>query len=358
MPSIDSAAIFATLRDSNWIPMGTRIIPDPSDASRRLIPIIDTTPQSITNEFPVIEAEQPKPPSQSYRDHLAKYLDDRIISQYSELWPTRHEIIGDLILVKIPEEIMNYQSVIGQAMLHQHTRIRLVLRDDGVAGEYRVRQLIPLAERVNSEFQTHFTTHPETLVQVKESGIKYWTDPSKAYFSGRLSTEREGTISSCFELSKHIGHKLRICDPYAGVGPALVHLLATENLVEFAWGSDLNIDAVELMKLNLKSYPNARIECTDAQKIVENQELVGTFDVLLINIPHSIISHLPKVIPLLKENSPTLLRGWIVIDETDISITQKEIAKMLPEFSTIDISIRRSYSSTQHLCRFEAKLNH
>jgi len=362
VPSADTAKILSSLREQKCTPKGARIITDPSDETRRLIPIIDDSDildrVSKLFNFPIIEADQPSNPPRSYRDHLNTYIDAETVVNFAEYWPMRHEILGDIILVKIPEEVLRYELEIAQAMLAQHTRIRMVLKDEGVSGEYRVRNLIPLAERTTASVNLHFDDNLDCRTQVKESGHKYWVDPTKAYFSARLSKEREDTITSCHALRNKLGRKLRICDPYAGVGPALVPLLAEEDLIEHAWGSDLNPDAVDLMKENLSEYNNVDVHCMDALSLSTVTELRGSFDVLLINIPHSTLSHLPSVIPLLRDSTPTLLRGWIVVEESNISATEEEIRNIFPMVSELEFSIRRSYSVTQLLCRFEIRMNH
>ena len=362
VPSADTAKILETLRDDQCLPKGARIIADPSDESRRLIPIIDDggalNRVSERYEYPIIEAEQPDTSPRSYREQLDTYIGVDEVERLSDHWPMRHEILGDLILVKIPEEVLQYEAAIAQAMLAQHTRIRMVMKDEGVSGEYRVRQLTPLAERVESTINVYFDHNPDCRTQVKESGYKYWVDPTKAYFSARLSKEREDTIASCQTLREKVGHKLRICDPYAGVGPALVPLLAEDDLIELAWGSDLNPDAVVLMEENLSAYDHVEIQCKDALSLATDPKLKGQFDVLLINIPHSTLSHLASVIPLLKESSPTLLRGWVVVEDNRIAATEEEIREIIPTNSELEFSTRRSYSVAHLLCRFEVKINH
>ena len=154
MPSVDPAKILATLQRSQCTPEGGRILTDPSDNQRRLIPIIDGDAilSQVTElcNHPIVEIDQPVSTPRSYRDHLDTFIDAETVEQFADFWPMRHEILGDLILVKIPDEVSTYQSEIAQAMLTQHVRIRMVLKDEGVSGEYRVRNLTPLAERIDT----------------------------------------------------------------------------------------------------------------------------------------------------------------------------------------------------------------
>ena len=66
------------------------------------------------------------------------------------------------------------------------------------------------------------------------------------------------------------------CDPYAGVGPAVVPLTKIPEFVENIFASDLNPDAAELLGLNL---PNSVTKCVDARKL--SRELGECCDLLL-----------------------------------------------------------------------------
>jgi len=353
VPRADTATVFKAMREAGWLPPGARVRPHPYNEELRLIPIIAGAP---AGDWPIIEAEEPPIPTQTYRDLLSDFLAPSIVEAKAELWPTRHEILGDLILIKVPGELMEYGAGIGQALLTQHPRIRLVLHDDGVEGIYRVRRLIPLAERTGNTFQIKFDETPRTRTCMRESGHQIWTDPAQVYFSGRLSREREETLVSCQFLREKLGRSLNICDPYAGVGPALLPLLASTDLVESAFGGDLNPAAVELMRENLSRFDNVRLECGDAQALAKDPTLRHAFDALLVNIPHSTVEHLPLLLPLLKKTSSTLLRGWLLLEEAEMDAVTSELRSMLPSTCEFEISIRRSYSTHQQLCRFEARM--
>ena len=348
VPSQETQRILHLLKTESALPEGARVRSDPSDSDRRIIPFTENVSQSILDQFPIIDIEVEEPPPRTYREHLADLLPVDVFE--STDWPTRHEFVGDLILIKLDEIQRQYGDAIGEALLRQHSRIRAVFEDLGVIDTFRVRDLRLLAVRDGHE--------PTTRTQTSVNGHNLWTDPATVYYSSKLHHERDRTLDCAKRLRDELGRPLTVCDPYAGVGPALVSLLAEEDLIERAWGSDLNPDAVDLMKENLSEYNNIDIHCMDALSLSNIPELRGNFDVLLINIPHSTLSHLPSAIPLLRESTPTLLRGWIVVEESKISATKEEIRNIFPMDSELEFSIRRSYSSTQLLCRFEIRMNH
>jgi hypothetical protein len=64
---------------------------------------------------------------------------------------------------------------------------------------------------------------------------------------------------------------------------------------------------------------------------------------------------------LLKRDSPTLVRGWIVTAEDAIPKLENELQNILAPTlegqQKVEIVQRRQYSSSDWLCRFEAWLN-
>ena len=71
-----------------------------------------------------------------------------------------------------------------------------------------------------------------------------------------------------------------------------------------------------------------------------------------MNIPHDTLEHLPDLLPLLNDGGT--VRGWAVIEEEDLQDAQESLANILGE--SVEIEVRRSYSATANLCRFESKI--
>ncbi|HEC95364.1 MAG TPA: tRNA (guanine-N1)-methyltransferase, partial [Thermoplasmatales archaeon] len=49
--------------------------------------------------------------------------------------PSSYDVVGDIALIKIPEEIMGYKKEIGDAILRVHRNIKVVCLSKPVAGE-------------------------------------------------------------------------------------------------------------------------------------------------------------------------------------------------------------------------------
>ena len=338
VPSAETEKILHTLRSGGNLPEGARVIGDPDNQTHRLIPFTGELTGYLL-DYSVHEIETKSTPK-SYRDHLREILPIDIYESMD--WPSRHEFIGDLILIKLDQNQRQHGSEIAQAFLQQHTRVRAVFEDRGVIGQYRVRDLILLGVREGE--------NPTTRTFLIEGGHKMAVDPATVYYSSRLSTEREGTLDCAMRLRAELGRPLSICDPYAGVGPSIVPLLSEPDLVGELFVNDINPATTELLRENI-THPNVTIECTDARQLKQHEDLVSSFDILLMNIPHDTITHLPELLPLLRTNG--IVRGWAVIEISEFESASNYLQDILG--TDVKIETRRSYSATANLCRFEAK---
>lgn len=341
VPRRETQQIIQQLKAGGDLPEGARVQPDPSDSNRTLIPIKEASTTELLSIYPVTEAEPQTSPPKTYHEHLSKFLSDREIASID--WPSRHEFIGDLILIKLETDQRTFGKAIGKAMLMQHPRTRAVFEDRGVVGEFRVRDLSFLAVRQGFDSTTR--------TRVLESGQYLWTDPAKVYYSARLSREREGTLECAKKICKALKRPISVCDPYAGVGPSLAPLVKEPGLVSELFASDLNPQATELLRENI-STDIATIDCADARLLHQRSELRGRFDLLLVNIPHDTLEHLPTLMPLLNDGG--VVRGWVVVEDENLEVATKTLQEIVGQ--AVEIEARRSYSASANLCRFESKL--
>ena len=118
------------------------------------------------------------------------------------------------MLVKLEPEAEPHEQAIAQAMLDQFPHVRLVCVDGGVTGQFRVRDLRVVLSRDGNQ---------STVTTVKEHGLAYTLDPSTAYFSARLSGERQAAMDLIEAHRTRLGRRLVVHDPYAGVGRTWVY---------------------------------------------------------------------------------------------------------------------------------------
>src|SRR2546426_815545 len=83
--------------------------------------------------------------------------------------PSSFDVVGDIAVIKIPEELREYRMAIGDAIRRWNPRIGVVLEDRGVKGEHRIRKVDVIAgERRTTTVHT-------------EHGVHYRADLAQAY---------------------------------------------------------------------------------------------------------------------------------------------------------------------------------
>ena len=380
VPNRKVEAILVQITEHNWLAEGQRIFSS-DDGSHRLIPLAVSADSNLPKPFSnfdiiVCEGKLDERIDTDWWNHLTKLVGKQTVSKYQESWPSSHEFFGDMMILRIDDEIKSYTSEIAEAKLLSHPSIRLVLSDSGVMGEYRIRDLEPIGARKESIIYTEKIPADSlnTKVLIKESGRFISCDPTVAYYSTKLQTERLETLSLAKELREELNRPLAICDPFCGVGPALSTLIGEKGLVYEVLASDLNPKAIELLFENLqrwdkRKYPKKSehlknyytdriIGLADATKLSKNPELTERWDMILVNLPHRTIEFLPSLIPLLNRKNPSLIRGRVIVAESEISSTNEKINSILPSIlpgkPKPKLKIKRDYSSTLRLCSFEA----
>jgi tRNA (guanine37-N1)-methyltransferase len=203
---------------------------------------------------------------------LAEVLENQLPPSLLNSLPRALDTVGDIAIIEIPPEHNAHASLIGEAILKTHKNMRTVLAKAGaVSGTYRLRELAVIAGE------------PRTTTVHKEHGCTYYVDAAKAYFSPRLSHEHN-RVASLVQTGE------TVVDLFAGVGPFSV-LIAKNTPSAKVYAVDINPDAVELLKMNIRL---SRVEnrvypiLGDARQIVEHK-LRGVADRVIMNLPEKAI---------------------------------------------------------------------
>jgi tRNA (guanine37-N1)-methyltransferase len=143
-----------------------------------------------------------------------------------------YDIIGDLIVVKIPRQLQDNKAEIGHLLLERHPGCRLVLRVVGrTRDDTRVRKL----ERIAGEGPT-ITSH-------REHGATYVVDVSEVFFSPRLQTER-------MRVARQVQPGERVANLFAGAGCFSILIALRTDATVFS--VDKNPAAARCMALSIK----------------------------------------------------------------------------------------------------------
>jgi len=380
VPNPQVEHVLGLMREHSLLASGMRVFASEDDNSR-LIPIDSGAALVLPAElagFSIVEHEglPDERIDSDWWSHLRNLLGDEIVESGGEAWPSSHEFFADMMIVRLEEEVVGYSREIATAKLLSHPHIRLVLSDAGVLGELRIRDLTPIGARFDDEIivENIPTEVASTRVLVRESGRSILCDPTRAYFSTKLQSERLETLALAKELRSLLDRPLRVCDPFCGVGPALATLLGEPDLVGDLLASDLNSDAVEMLLDNLRrwdqrEYPSEPAPISrlyddritglaDATKLHQDPEITGLWNLLLVNLPHRTIEFLPSLTPLLDRTVPSMVRGRVIVAESDIEEANEAIRDALPPrvkgTPEPTLKIKRDYSATLRLCSFQA----
>ncbi|MGY8703966.1 MAG: hypothetical protein ACKVGY_06490, partial [Candidatus Poseidoniales archaeon] len=154
VPNSDVEGAFTKLKENNWLASNMLIFAS-ENGKNRLIPLNNDAPEMPNNLLKYREVnckgKIDNRVNPNWLNHLKKTIDNEIIEKYDELWPASHEFIGDMMIVRIDEEIIQFSSKIAKAKLDAHPKLRLILSDQGVFGELRIRELIPIGVRNNNQ---------------------------------------------------------------------------------------------------------------------------------------------------------------------------------------------------------------
>ena len=198
--------------------------------------------------------------------------------------PTSYDVIGDIILVKLPKDIIKYKKEIGKALLISNKNIKTICLSEPVAGELRTRNITIIAGE-----KTTTTIH-------KEYGLSFEVDVQKTYFSPRLAEERK-RIASLVQSGEIV------VDMFAGVAPFSI-MIAKYADPQIIYAIDKNDDAILFAKQNIKRnnvLDKVEVIHTDAKKI--HTILEKPADRIIMNLPFSAHKFFTHALKATKNNS-------------------------------------------------------
>ena len=163
---------------------------------------------------------------------LKKSLENILSPSESEELFSSFDQIGEIIVLRNPDSLKSKKKIIGETLLDQVKTTRSVFyQSSPVEGEFRTRNLEILAGEDNTE------------TEYKESGCRFLVDVEKAFFSPRLSTERERIANLT-----HDGEI--IINMFGGIG--MFSILAAKVSKCTVYNIDINPNASLLCEKNIE----------------------------------------------------------------------------------------------------------
>jgi tRNA (guanine37-N1)-methyltransferase len=198
-------------------------------------------------------------------------------------------MIGDIAVIRIPDQLTSRSAAIAEALMQQHKRVKAVWRQSGpVSGCFRLRKLDWIAGEKRAE-----TTY-------REHGCIFKVDVEKCFFSPRLAFER-------MRIAKAVEDNDVIVNMFAGVGSYSI-LIAKHSNAAKVYSIDLNPIAVGYMRentlLNKVSGKVLPIE-GDAGAVIK-RNLQRSADRVIMPLPENAYQYLESASSALRP-----IGGWI-----------------------------------------------
>jgi len=261
-----------------------------------LFPVISESAASLGYNLEEEDFEQRELADTDYKDMVEVPEDLRY------LLPTSFDVVGEVAIIRIPDELLPYKERIGLSLRKASPRLTAVALDKGVKGELRVRDLEVIAGGPGTE-----TIHTEY-------GIKLLVDPSKTYFNPRLSNER-------FRVAKLVREGEVVIDMFAGVGPFSI-MIARHASPKAVYAIDLNRDAVEYLRRNIELNRALSVKPIQGDARDEMRKLPQA-DRIIMNLPHSAREFLRDALTHLRPNGTIHL--YQICDRGEIEDLAKSV---------------------------------
>ncbi len=250
---------------------------------------------------------------------LKKALEDVLSEKESEELFSAFDQVGDIIIVRIPDSLLSKKEIIGETLLEQVKTAKSVFyQSSSVEGEFRTRDLEILAGEEKTE------------TEYKEFGCRFIVDVEKAFFSPRLSTERD-------RIADLIQEGEIVINMFGGVG--MFSIIVAKRKKCTVYNIDINPIAAKLCEKNieLNKLKGKVISINgDAAEIIEEQ-LKDKGDRVLMLLPERSDEFLNSAITATKSNGIIHYYSHIHADEKSNAgkLSEKHYSEITPVKSTI-----------------------
>lgn len=197
---------------------------------------------------------------------LRRALEDVLTAEQAGQLYSAFDQIGDIIVIRIPDALLPKKEVIGRAILDRVKSAKTVLcQASDVAGDYRTREVELIAGQDRTE-----TTY-------REYGCTYTVDVAGAFFSPRLSTERD-------RIAGLVSDGQTMVNLFGGIG--IFSILAAKKTRCTVYSIDINPAASRLCEKNIKQNKLAgEVISINADAAEAAKDLGGISDHTLMLLP-------------------------------------------------------------------------
>ncbi len=222
--------------------------------------------------------------------------------------PKSQEIVGDIMILEIPEEMQKKEKIIAEAYLKANRQVRTIVRKQEMhTGVYRTRKVKVLAGKNAKETIHH------------ENGIKVKVHLEKTYFSARSGNER-------LRIARQVKKGETVLVMFSGAAPYPL-VIAKNSPAKMVFGIELNPEAHQLALENVALNAlekKIRVLSGDVRKIMP--KLKQKFERVVMPLPKTGEQFLDLALEKSKKNS--LVHLYAFLGEEDIENYAKKIKEI------------------------------
>jgi len=270
----------------------------------------------------------------SFKDLLTGLIPEGVLRRI----PSSYDVIGDIAVINIPEDLLEYGRLIGEAISRVSRNVRAVYAGSYVSGEYRVREL------------KHVFGDPVSKTVHKEYGLRISVDVLRTYYNPSLAEEHR-------RIAELVNDGELVADLFCGVGPFSLHIASLRNATSYA--VDFNPDAIKCLiesigmnrrKLKGRVVP-VLCDVRDFLRIVSDD----VFDRVIMNLPLEALEYVPAV--------SNKLRVGGVIHVYLVSYSVEEVKHLVSNavnpsaFSVVSVKRVLDYAPRKYVFRADLRRN-
>lgn len=261
------------------------------------------------------------------RKRVIDLLERKLPPEDLLLVPRSLDVVGDIAVIRVPNEIYDWRETIAQAVMEVNSHIKTVLcQATPVRGPLRLRKL----KWVLGEKKTKTT--------YCEHGCILNVDLARTYFSPRLAYER-------MRIAKLVQPSEEVVNMFAGVGSFSI-AIAKHSEARRIYSIDINAEAVALMKENigLNRVEDRVVPMLGDSKDLIERSLRHTADRVLMPLPERAYAYCDAATLALKNTGGVIhYYDFIHADKNEDPI-QKIVQKVSTRLKELKIRHETSFS--------------